>query len=166
MRKFNIVFLSTLLVFGGSSLACEQPADERYYVETMQEERELTMQAIARSDLILVGTVEEVRHGPEEADPSARISEVLVRVDQVLVGEAPDSITLQAALHQVLVQCFANEAFWDDQVELNGEYIIFVRNGRILSASAPAGSWRKLGLSGQREVVLSVTQAAGGGLPN
>jgi hypothetical protein len=159
MRTFvAICFLS---VWSAGSAACELPSDNSYYVGTMQEERDLTLQALAKSDLVLIGTVRDIRHGRITADPIDRASAVDVQVDQVLVGSlgTSKSATLQANLHHVFVSCIGNEAFWDDQVEQDSEYIFFVSGGQILSASPPARSWTRLGLTGQREIVLSAIRS-------
>jgi len=128
----------------------------------MQEERDLTLQALAKSDSVFVGVVEEIQYGPETLSPRDRVSSVKVAVEQVLTGNtvAGVPVTLEARLHDVTVACFGNEAFWDDQVEQDKEYIFFVSNGRILSASPPARSWKRLGLAGQRELVLSAPGAS------
>ena len=141
--------------------ACEFPTDESsYFHEAMREERELTLQALAKSDLVFVGTVSGVRFGAETKDPVDRISTVTVTVHEMLAGKTDGAkpVVLRAKLHQVTVGCFGNETFWDDQVELKREYIFFVSDGQILSASPPSPSWRHLGLSGQREIVLAVAK--------
>ena len=125
----------------------------------MQEERDLTLEVLAKSDLVLVGAVTEIRHGQKTNDPSDRISEVVVEVKQLLHGKMDTStVIIKAKLHAIVVSCFGNQAFWDDQVDLGGEYIIFVAAGQILSASAKAKDWKHLGLSGQREIVLSAVR--------
>ena len=153
MRKFFAILLLSMWIHTGS--ACELPLDPSYFLDTMQEERNLTLQALAKSDLVFVGTVTGIRHGRATPDPSERLSEVTVSVDQLLKGTSKAKVTLQANLHSETVSCFGNEAFWEDQVEMDGEYIFFVSGGHILSASSPAKSWRRLGLTGQREIVLS-----------
>ena len=134
--------------------ACEPP-DDSYYPESMAEERELVLQALSKSDLVVVGRIDSV-NAPKAANPTAQ-SEVRVWVHQILFQKKmiPRSLTLTAALSEVAAGCFGNEAFWDDQVEKHGVYILFVSNGRIISATAPSTGWARLGLTGQREVVLS-----------
>jgi hypothetical protein len=85
----------------------------------------------------------------------------------VLVGKTDESkpTQLKAKLHEITVGCFGNETFWDDQVEQDGVYIFFVSGGRIVSASPPARSWGRLGLSGQREVVLAAKSNGGSTAP-
>jgi hypothetical protein len=58
----------------------------------------------------------------------------------------------------VIMGCFGNEAFWDDQVEVGGEYLFFVADGRILSVAADHRG-DGLGLEGRREVVRQVLDA-------
>lgn len=158
MRKF--IATCFVLALSHSVSACELPSDSSYFLGTMQEERELTLQALAKADLVLVGTVGDIRHGRATSDPGDRVSEVSVNVDQVLVGTpSQKTVTLKANLHYAIVSCFGNDAFWDDQVEKDGEYIFFVSGGQILSASPPARSWRRLGLNGQREIVLSAVHS-------
>jgi hypothetical protein len=158
MKLHFALFLSLFSVWSCRSTACEIPPDS-YYSTTMQEERDLTLEALAKSDLVLVGAVTEIRHGQKTKDPSDRISEVVVEVKQLLHGKIDAStVIIKAKLHAISVSCFGNEAFWDDQVDLGGEYIIFVASGHILSASPPAKDWKHLGLTGQREIVLSAVR--------
>lgn len=159
MRTFVAICLLSAWSYG--STACELPSDQSYYAGTMQEERDLALQALAKSELVLIGTVKDIRHGRNSADLGDRASEVDVQIEQVLVGTLGTSnvATLHANLHHVIVSCFGNEAFWDDQVEQDGEYIFFVSGGQILSASPPARSWTRLGLTGQREIVLSASRS-------
>ena len=154
MKPRFALFLSLISAWSCLSSACELPPDS-YYLSKMQEERDLTLEALAKSNVVLVGTVTEIRHGQKTQDPGDRISEVVVEVNQVLKGTLEAStVTIKAKLHAVTVPCFGNEDFWDDQVDLGGEYIIFVAAGQILSASPKAKDWKHLGLSGQREIVL------------
>ena len=110
-----------LAVQTSAALACEFPEDERQFLATMKEERSLTIEALRKADLVVVARVIEIRHGPSRNDSAERTSEIKVAVKEVLLGgvKVPDSITLGARLHDVVVPCFANEAFWDDQVKLN-----------------------------------------------
>lgn len=160
MKKLATVFASLLATWASASWACELPTDNSYYLTAMQEERQLTLDALTKSDMVVVGTVLSINYGPEKPDPSDRISDVRVQVNQVLFStvETPSSIDLKAKLHEVTVVCFGNEDFWDDQVEQNAEYIFFISERKILSASGLTQRWRKLGLAGQREIVLSANQ--------
>ena len=154
MKGILATFVLATLSLTTSARACELP-DDSYYAKSMAEERELVLQALARSDLVVVGRIDSVSP-PDAANPIAQ-SEVRVWVHQILFQKKmiPHSLTLKAALNEVTVGCFGNEAFWDDQVEKDGVYILFVSNGRIISASAPSTGWTRLGLAGQREIVLS-----------
>ena len=157
MRTFVTICLLSAWSFNGQ--ACELPTDPSYFSSSMREERELTLQALAKSDSVVIGTVKDIRYGRETSDPGDRVSDVDVEINQALVGlvTTQQLVTLKARLHHVISSCFGNEAFWDDQVELGGEYIFFVAASQILSASPPARSWRRLGLAGQREIVLSAS---------
>ncbi|GGA78939.1 hypothetical protein GCM10011521_16440 [Arenimonas soli] len=142
------------------AFACELPPDNAYYVNAMQEERALTRDALGRSDQVFIGKVTSIQAGPETPGPGERMSAVEVEIVEALVGTpvAGTALSLSARLHHQIAGCFGNEAFWDDQVEVGGSYIFFVSGGRILSASPPARSWKKLGLSGQRELVLALSK--------
>lgn len=157
MRKFVASMPLILALQASAAFACEFPEDESQFLATMNEERSLTIEALRKADLVVVGRVIEIRHGPVKNDRAQRTSEVKVDVKEVLFGgvKVPEKITLGARLHKVVVPCFANEAFWDDQVELDTDYIIFSADSAIISASSANKSWHELGLSGQREVVMS-----------
>lgn len=148
------------LLCSPAAFACELPSDDAYYVNAMQEERALTSDALSRSDQVFIGTVTSIQAGPKTPDPGERMSAVEVEIVEALVGTAVagTTLSLSARLHHRISGCFGNEAFWDDQVEAGGSYIFFVSGGRILSASPPARSWKKLGLSGQRELVLALSK--------
>ncbi|GAB2668784.1 hypothetical protein GCM10027193_23570 [Arenimonas aestuarii] len=126
----------------------------------MQEERTLTSEALAKSEYVFVGTVSAIRVGAAASKPGDRVSDVEVEIVDALVGSLTSgtTVTVKARLHHQIYGCFGNEAFWDDQVEIGESYIFFVHGGRILSASPPAKSWKRLGLSGQRELVISLTR--------
>ena len=158
MKKFAAICL--FLAWSHAGSACELPSDPAYFLSVLQEERDLTLQALAKSDLVFIGTVSEIRHGPVSPDPGDRVSEVSASVRQILLGaQEQATVTLKARLHNQIVSCFGNETFWDDQVEQDGEYIFFVSGSQILSASPPARSWRRHGLTGQREIVLSAIRS-------
>ena len=160
MRLFLPATLIMVFLSSTAVIACEMPVDDSYYLEALEEERQLAARALNRSDLVFVGTVRDIKYGPETPSPSDRVSEVEVVIGEVLVGSpiTVPVVTLNANLHHQFVVCFGNEAFWDDQVEVGGDYILFVAAGKIVSASPLSKSWKKLGLSGQREVVLSLTR--------
>jgi hypothetical protein len=139
------------------AISCELPERESFYLEAMQEERDLTLQALAKSDQVLIGTVVKISELEHLHEPGKIVSAITVKIAQELLGPAEErtSVELQGNLHDVVVSCFGNESFWDDQVEVGKEYILFASKRKILSASPRAESWRRLGLAGQREVVLA-----------
>lgn len=97
MKNLAAVFTSLLATWTSASWACELPTDNSYYLTAMQEERQLTLDALAKSDMVIIGSVMSINYGPKKPDPSDRISNVKVQVNQVLLSaaDAPSSIDLR-----------------------------------------------------------------------
>lgn len=151
-----------LLCLAPSALACELPADPAsFYAEARAEERQLTRRALARADHVFVGKVVSIEYGPAPASPSDRESAVVVSISETLKGAAADVPSpLRAHLHDVVAGCFGNEAFEDDQVDVGQDYLFFVELAEIVVATPATADARRLGLQGQREVVLQAVKDA------
>ena len=155
MKALLIASFACLVAFAPPALACGTRLPEiqrKIDAAQLQRLRELTVEAAQAADQVVIGTVTAlVRPVPGSGDAGS----VTLAVSETLKGRHLSSRVLAWSDAGFVVSCDETDSFNNGGLRDGGDYIVYVREGRVVRAAA-ADELRAsalLELSEERELV-------------